>query len=126
MKRTRRNRGFILLLVVAMIPLVGMMMAILSVNSKTLAFETRRGALQIHARQACESGLAWARLNTDRIKLLKPQESIDLPVTHERLAITCSIALTDEHGTDRVIEITGFAEDSRLKSHVSRQLTVPF
>ncbi len=126
MKQTRRNRGFILLLVVAMIPLVSMVLAIISVNSKTLAFETRRNALQIHAQQACESGQAWASLNKEALGSLTPQKPIDLPITHERLTLTCSIKLIGQNSTERLIEISGTAEDTRLKSHVSRQLTVPF
>ena len=124
MKQTRRHQGFILLLVVAMIPLVGMAMAILSVNSKTLAFETGRGALQTHAEQACESGIAWVQLNSNRIRTLEPQKPIQLPLAHERLTLTCSIELIRDNGSDRMIAVTGYAEDSRFTRHVSRQLTV--
>ena len=44
MKRTRNNQGFVLLLVVALLPLLGMASIVLTANSRQILTNTRRAA----------------------------------------------------------------------------------
>lgn len=124
MNKKRNNRGFILLLVVALIPLVGMVVAIISTNSKTLAFQTRRGLLKIHAQNACDSGVVWANLNRQSLGTLKPGEPLTLPIPYKRLTISCEIEIIEQLDRERVVQITGFAKDNRLSHHVSRKINL--
>ena len=48
MKRTRRQKGFILLLVIALIPLLGMASVVLTSNSKQILTNTRRTGFGLH------------------------------------------------------------------------------
>ena len=65
MKRTEHQKGFILLMVVALIPLLGMAAIVLTSNSRQILTNTRRATLKTHAQFACESGIAWIEKNTE-------------------------------------------------------------
>lgn len=109
MKRTRRQKGFILLLVVAMIPLLGMVAVVLTSNSRQIITQTRRHAIALDAQLACESGIAWIRTHrADSLSAIKPRE---LRIDHNNKNITCTIELTSKTDTQAVFTVTGYAED---------------
>ena len=118
MRQTRRNRGFILLLVVAMIPLVGMVIAVMATHSKTLAFETDRAELQVHADNACDSGIAWTRQNRPAVRALSSGQAVDLILKEGSRPMTCVITRNDRGE----VVITGLAADGRFTARKSRQL----
>ena len=62
MKRTR-DGGFILIMVVALMPLIAMALVVLSTGLKTLMLESSRAGIEAQSRDLAASALAWARLN---------------------------------------------------------------
>ncbi len=116
MKRIKRKNGFVLLLVVTMIPLIGVVIALMTANSKNLMVQTRTTSLQAHAQNACHSGLAWARQNPEKIKSLAPKKTILLTIQNENTHIYCHVdrILTDTGETE--FQITGHAEDKRFSA----------
>ncbi|MHC4231049.1 MAG: hypothetical protein ACYTEM_01050 [Planctomycetota bacterium] len=112
MKRTNRQKGFILLLVIALIPLLGMASVVLTSNSRQILTNTRRAALKTHARFACESGITWleknpkATISSDQPRLLE--------INQENKTITCTIELISQAGDRSTFTVTGHAEDRRF------------
>ncbi len=123
MKRIKRKNGFVLMLVVTMIPLVGMVIAIMTSNSKGLLHRTRTGTLQVHAQNACQSGLAWAKQNPGQIKSLTPEKPITLSLQNNNSQIYCLIEQTPGETGENVFQVTGYARDKRFSAKYSRPLT---
>lgn len=121
MRQTRKQKGFILLLVIALIPLLGMASVVLTSNSRQIITNTRRTALKTHAQLACESGIAWVMDNGDIITMEQP---FLLEIDHEEKTITCNIELISHTNTLSVFNITGKAEDKRFICKYPKQLTI--
>lgn len=112
MKRTRRQKGFVLLLVVALIPLLGMASIVLTSNGRQILANTRRAALKTHARLACESGIAWIEKNAQSV--IEKNHPIILKIEHDEKIITCHIELIQETSQQSAYTVTGCAEDKRF------------
>jgi hypothetical protein len=111
MKKINRQNGFILMLVIVMIPLIGMVLAIVSANSKTLMIQTRSGELHLRAQNACQSGLAWAKLNRSQLWKLDAEKPLTLMIGDSHTKNTCSIVRQRQDNTEEIFEITGRAEE---------------
>ena len=122
MKRTRRQKGFILLLVIALIPLLGMASVVLTANSKQILTNTRRAALKTHARLACESGIAWIEMKTQNT--LTKDQPLVLEIDHKDKIITCTIELTSQTDLQSVFNVTGYAEDKRFSYNHPQQFVL--
>ena len=122
MKRTRRQKGFILLLVIALIPLLGMASVVLTSNSKQILTNTRRTALKTHARLACESGIAWIEMKTQNT--LTKDQPLVLEIDHKDKIITCTIELTSQTDLQSVFNVTGYAEDKRFSYNHPQQFVL--
>lgn len=119
MRRTRRQKGFILLLVVAMIPLLGMAAVILTLNSRQIFTQTRRYAIALDAQLACESGIAWIKTNpVDSLSINQPRV---LKIDHDNKIITCTIELTIKTASQTVFTITSYVEDKRFSKKHQQQ-----
>ncbi|MBL7214182.1 MAG: hypothetical protein ISS71_00740 [Phycisphaerae bacterium] len=114
MQNTIRKNGFILLLVIAMIPLIGMVLAIIMTNSNLLIIRTRRGELQAQAQNACLSGQAWAQQNREKVQLLVPEDPIILTIEDGIRHINCRIERVQDMTNGEMLLIIGHAEDSRF------------
>jgi type II secretory pathway pseudopilin PulG len=119
MKQTQRQKGFILLLVIAMIPLLGMASVVLTSNSRQILTNTRRAALKTQARFACESGIAWIKTNTPETHA--KEQPIVLEISPQDKNITCIIELVSRTDKQSVFKITGHAEDKRFSNDYSEQ-----
>ena len=118
MKRTRRQKGFILLLVIALIPLLGMAGIVLTANSRQMLTNTRRTALKTHARLACESGIAWIEKNKTGVTKDRP---LALEIDHKNKTITCTVKLVSQTDDQSTFAVTGTAEDKRFSYEHSQQ-----
>ncbi|MEN8128104.1 MAG: hypothetical protein ABFR90_09910 [Planctomycetota bacterium] len=122
MKRTKRQKGFILLMVVALIPLLGMASVVLTSNSRLILANTRRAALKTHAQLACESGIAWIKQNA-RNSVTKDQ-SLVLEIDHKEKKISCTIELISQAGEQSTFTVTGCAEDKRFSYKYPQQFVL--
>ncbi|GEM_PF-1864956 len=119
---TKRNSGFILMIVFVLIPLMGMAMAIFSANSKILGYQVRMEQLQQHAKDACRSGLTWASVHQSKLNDL--EKTVILTVDESPVQIRCSIALISQNEIQKVYEVIGIATDSRYDAYHREQLVV--
>ena len=121
MRQTQREKGFILLLVIALIPLLGMASIVLTANSRQILTHTRRAALKTQARLACESGIVWLKKNETGIGKDQP---LVLEIDHEKKTIICMIELASQTDQQSRFTITGRAEDKRFSYEHSQPFTV--
>jgi len=61
--KTSRNEGFVLILVIIAIGLIGAVMIVLAAGANTMMFQSDTAYLQAVERNLTASGLAWSRLN---------------------------------------------------------------
>ncbi len=122
MKRTKHQKGFILLMVVALIPLLGMASIVLTSNSRQILTNTRRAALKTHAQLACESGIAWVKKNTPNT--LTKDQPLVLRIDHKDKIITCRLELTSQTDRQSVFNVTGYAEDKRFSYNHPQQFVL--
>lgn len=121
MKRTRRQKGFILLLVVAMIPLLGMASIVLTANSRQIITNTRRASLKTHARSACGSGIAWIAKNYESLAKDRP---LVLKIDHKAKTISCTVELISQTDNQSVFTVIGNAEDKLFSYEHSQQFVL--
>ena len=122
MNNRNRKNGFILLLVIAMIPLVGMVVAILNTNSKTLTFRIRRELLQTKAEDAALSGLAWARRNPEEVQKLSPETPLFLSVEEGPGQVYSRLERIHNTGGEDILQISGHAEEGAFSADVKHRL----
>lgn len=121
MENTKRNNGFILMIVIVLIPLIGLAMAVFSANTKILTYSIRIEQLQQHAKDACRSGMAWAAVNQSK---LEDEKTMVLTIDESAAPIRCSITLISKDDISKLYEITGFAADGRYHAHHKEQLLI--
>jgi hypothetical protein len=122
MRRTRHKKGFILLLVIALIPLLGMASIVLTSNGRQILAGTRRAALKTHAQLACESGIAWVKKNPQSV--IEKDRPIILEIDHKEKIITCRLELASRTEGQSVFTVTGYAEDKRFSCEHPRQFVL--
>lgn len=122
MRQKRRQKGFVLLMVVVMLPLLGMAAVVLTSNSRQIFTQTRKHAITAHAQLACESGIDWIQANgTDAVK---KDEPVILRIEETEKTITCRIELTSTTDQQSVYIVTGYAEDKRFTDEHSQQVVI--
>ena len=62
-----RNKGFILFIAVAMIPLIGIAMLLLASGAKTMVAETAMAKEQANERNLMASAVAWVKANRNEL-----------------------------------------------------------
>ena len=112
MKRTKKQKGFILLLVIALIPLLGMAAVVLTSNSRQILANTRRTAIRTHAQLACESGIAFLKANPQNVP--GPNRPLVLEIDDAEKIINCTIEFVSETTEQSEFKITGHANDKRF------------
>ncbi len=112
MRQKHNRKGFILLLVISLIPLIGMVSVVLTANSKQLLIQSRRLAIKTHAQLACESGIVWIENNPQ--KSLTNNHLVILQIDHKDKTITCRLELTSQTDKQSVFTVTGYAKDKRF------------
>ena len=128
MKRTR-DGGFILIMVVALMPLIAMALAVLSSGLRTLMFESSRAGIEVQSRNLVASSLAWARLN---VKDMSQQEgSFTVQLDTSALATEqniCDVTVTRfEDGSAEVLVSTICKQGGKeLKRDIRARLDASF
>ena len=125
MKNKKRKNGFILLIVVTMIPLISMVLAIMTANSKSLMILTRREELHAQADNACQSGLAWVKQNLEKVKSLDAERTIPLTINNNGKPINCSVELLSQDEYQYTLQVSGYAEDSLFSAEYQQQMSFP-
>lgn len=123
MKKRQRKNGFILLIVVTMIPLIGMVLAIMTANSKSLMIMTRREELQAQADNACQSALAWVKQNPAKVTSLDVEKAIPLTINNNGKPINCSVELLSPGEEQYTIQVSGYAKDSLFSVECQQKIT---
>ncbi len=121
MKRTRRKNGFVLLLVVALIPLIGAAAIALTHNSRHILATTRRSTLKTQARFATESGVAWLDANRASLATTNWPVTLELPI--EGKTVTCRIEPAID-ANQPSLTVTGIAADLRFSSQYTQTVTL--
>lgn len=122
MRQTQREKGFVLLLVIALIPLLGMASVVLTSNSRQILTNTRRVALKTQARFACESGIAWITANPQNAPAKNQPLILEIENTGKK--VNCTIELISQTGEQFEFKITGRAEDKRFSNEYSQQYSL--
>jgi hypothetical protein len=81
MKKTRQN-GFILILVIVSIALIGAVMFVLADDSNTMLFQSDRAYLRAVQRNLVASGLAWARHSVKTQRTDTFNKPVELDITN--------------------------------------------
>lgn len=124
MKQIKHTKGFVLILVISLIPLLGLASLVLTSNSRHILTGTRRADLKTQARLACESGIAW--LDRNRQNNLAVNQPLILKMDHPEQIITCTITLISRSDNQSVFTITGSAEDKLFSGRHSRQMILKY
>ncbi len=96
-----RNKGFILFIAVAVIPLIGIAMLLLASGAKTMVAETAMATEQANERNLTASAVAWVKAN--RNELVAQQEGFTkqldvaaFDLKHARCTVTLLKVTEDE------------------------------
>ena len=81
MKQAQRN-GYVIILSVVAIALVGASLLILAGLANSLLFDANQAYLQAYNRNLAASALAWAQHNLDKISDSSETEQIQLEISH--------------------------------------------
>ena len=91
--RRRRNKGFMFILAMLAIAMVGAAIFVLASSSRALLFDANRALLEARTRNLTASGLAWAAHNRDRLSETRGRPPIeldvaDLEIPHAALSVS--------------------------------------
>jgi hypothetical protein len=121
----KHNNGFVLLMVVAMIPLIGMIAALMTVNSRHLLIQTRLEELNLLAKTACDSGIAWTKCHPEEIRTIRSDQPVTLAIEHPQKNVICVIDFVSRDTAGIRVHITGQAVDKRFRQEFQQYLLVP-
>jgi type II secretory pathway component PulK len=79
--KTKREKGFILILVVLLIELTAIILYILTDEAQTMLYQANSTHLQACQRNLTASGLAWAKINLQKESSETSGKMIELDVT---------------------------------------------
>lgn len=119
MKTNGRSRGFTLLLVIALIPLLGMAGMVMTSNSRQIMTQTRRNAVRLHAQLACESGIVW--LQGRPLDVHAKNKPLVLEIEQQGTTVTCTIERISQTADQTIYTVIGAARDKRFSCTYSRQ-----
>ncbi len=96
-----RDKGFILFIAVAMIPVIGIAMLLLASDTKTMVAETAMMREQAHERNLTASAVAWVKANKDELAGWQEGFTKQLDITafnlkHARCTVTLVKLTKDE------------------------------
>lgn len=77
----KRHNGFILVLVIVAIIIIGVEMFVLAGMANTMQYQSHRAYLKACERNLLASGLAWARQNVQKIHGESPGQMVQLDVS---------------------------------------------
>jgi hypothetical protein len=123
-KQAKHQKGFILLLVIALIPLLGMASIVLTSNSRQILTNTRRSTLKTQSRFACESGVAWIKENPQHLPAKNQPLVLEIENTDKK--VNCTIELISQTREQSKLKIIGHAEDKRFSNYHQQQYVLTY
>jgi len=79
--KKRPDKGFVLILVVMLIALIGIIVSLLTEASNTMLFQANKTYIQACERNIIASGLAWSKINIKKDSRDITDKTIELDVT---------------------------------------------
>ena len=79
--KKKREKGFILILVIILIALIGIVMSFLTTMSNTMLFQSNKQYLQACERNLIASGKAWSKINIPKESGDSSDQMLELDVT---------------------------------------------
>jgi uncharacterized membrane protein len=94
--KNRREKGFILILVVILITLIGFVLSFLTTGANIMLYQSNNNYLQACNRNLAASGLAWAKINIqkenrDIIDKMIELDVTDMDIRDSNLTVTINI-----------------------------------
>ena len=106
MRRVKQN-GFILIIVVFILSLVGLAMILLSSSSTIMAFGSSTAALEANCQNIMVSSMTWAEQNRERLLQLGQDATVQLDISSLGISRSaCQIAVKKIEDRGLEIEIT--------------------
>lgn len=106
MTKKIKQDGFLLLIVIAMLPLVAMVVYMLSANLKVMAFDTITALLQAQSRNVIASAKAWSEHNAKNLLRKESDYHIKLNAPNPPpISSTCDLTIIDVRGQLAEIEV---------------------
>jgi hypothetical protein len=110
--KNEKNKGFILILIVMLIALIGIVVSLLTEASNTMVFQSNKTYLQACERNLIASGLAWSKINIKKENGDISDKMIELDVSE-----------MDIHGSSLAVNLSSSAEarpQVRIRTSCSR------
>ncbi|MBN1125776.1 MAG: hypothetical protein JXA82_12270 [Sedimentisphaerales bacterium] len=105
--RTRRNKGFILFIVVAILPLMALAIIVLLTMERTMAHESTTALLEARARNLIASASAWLLHNaptSEDLHVLEQTSLSDLCIPNGHLQIEVADTSSDSKSFRIIVE----------------------
>ena len=135
--KNSKNKGFVLLLVIMLIAMIGIIVSVLTEASNTMVFQSNKTYLRACERNLIASGLAWSKINLQKESGDIPDKMIELDVTDMNIrgsslsqksfkgmadmkAVRLKLSLTFKSGhlaavEDKLLEATGHIQSGNDK-----------
>lgn len=106
MTKKIKQDGFLLLIVIAMLPLVAMVVYMLSGSLKVMAFDTITALLEAQSRNVITSAKAWSEHNAEKLLRQESDYRIKLSIPNPPpISSTCDIIIIDVRDEVAKIEV---------------------
>ena len=123
MRQTRRHRGFVLIMAVAMIPLFGLAVLLTTDRTAQLSRSLRMAERRAEQKTLLLSAEAWLRVNGGAVDAIEPGQLIAVPIGDAATPpATCSATVIARENGTTVLTLTATGE--QVKGTVTKQLTV--
>jgi len=126
MKRAKQN-GFVLVLVITVLALIGVEMFILAGGSNIILFQANNSYLTACERNLIESGLAWAEKNIKKNSKETFAKSINLDITGMNIGrAALSVTVNAPENEEAEVEINACCSRGRqTRNHKKKYLVGP-
>ncbi len=120
--RQSRDNGFVFVMVIVALALVGAVMFVLSDGSKTMIFQSDGAYLRACRRNLSASGLAWVRTHAGKPNAMEVGEAVVLDVND--LGIRAgALSVTVVSATEDLVQVETATKAARRNRTESRELT---
>jgi hypothetical protein len=121
--RKKRQNGFVLIIVMVILSLIGTYMIVLTNNANTLLFQADRAYLEACDQNLTASGLAWARQNIGSTKTSTGVFELDAAAMNIRGAVIRIDVSAGKKGTSQV-QISTSCSRARQSINFTRKFVI--
>jgi hypothetical protein len=119
----KRNRGFIMLMVICILALIAIYMIVLTSDSNTFIFMSDRAYLDACRQNLIASGLNWAKKNAEVSKTAIGPVELDTSAMGIKNAVLKVKVTSAEKGKSQV-EINTFCSKARQRLNSAKKFTI--